>query len=179
MLFKKNEFPTILIVSSLKRRRGLPKVSKCTVSSADCCRDVVMQEYGGPAGKRAFSSEEGRPSHTLWRSSCPALSGKSPIRIIVTASSPEDSSSLAKCPTNGAARLTVTGEGPWRWFWGTLDRALLPPQVHLAAQVKCTQLLSLCSRGVLLQEADVCFWFSGKSTVAQKTWSVRLERLQR
>lgn len=112
MLFKKNEFPTILIVSSLKRRRGLPKVSKCTVSSADCCRDVVMQEYGGPAGKRAFSSEEGRPSHTLWRSSCPALSGKSPIRIIVTASSPEDSSSLAKYPTNGAARLTVTGEGP-------------------------------------------------------------------
>lgn len=59
MLFKKNEFPTILIVSSLKRRRGLPKVSKCTVSSADCCRDVVMQEYGGPAGKRAFSGEGG------------------------------------------------------------------------------------------------------------------------
>lgn len=42
MPFKENGFPTILSVSSLKRRRGLQKVSKCTVSSDSGCRDGVV-----------------------------------------------------------------------------------------------------------------------------------------
>lgn len=101
-----------------------------------CC-----DERGGPLTVRTSIP------YTLCRGDdVQSFPGKSPIWIITTACSPEDSSSLAKCLVNGADRLTTAREGPQRWFWGTLDRALLPPRGHFAAQVKCRHLLPLRSR---------------------------------